>query len=80
MKNEKNILEKTVDDLKKMSKEQVHAGYKEIIEQMLMEFYVEFSLSEPVKTVQDLKDFVNKFISDHIKPPSSAWQPGDEGK
>ena len=81
MKKVKDLLNKTADDLKKMPKNQVHEGYKEIIGLMLMDFYTEASnLEKPLTTVQDCQDFIKKFIDKHIKPPSSSWQPGDHGK
>lgn len=77
----KNLPTKDAEELKKMSKQNVHEGYKKIISQMLHDFYMEATqLEKPIQTVKELLDFIQLFISLHILPPNQDWKPGDQGK
>jgi len=80
MKNTKNLLKMTPEELKKMSKQEVHNGYKQIIYNMLMDFYIGASQSDPIiETIEELQDFITLWMGKNIKGPNPNWQPGDRG-
>lgn len=74
-------MKKTPEELKNISKEDVHDGYKKILSHVLMDFYIDCTNSEKqIETVQDLTDFVTEWVKKKIRPPHQYWNPGDSGK
>lgn len=79
-----NLLNLSSDQLKNMSKEEVHEGYKKILSVMLMDFYIDCSNSFDSGndiTVRDLNNFIAHWLEKKIiKKPAEDWNPGDSGK
>ena len=70
----------TPDELKKMDVQTVHEGYKKILANMLMDFYINAANDDvDLKTLKDLTDFIDTWISKRIKPQHKDWCPGDKG-
>lgn len=66
--------------LKKLSKQEVHEGYKKIICDMLMSFYITCMTSdEKFETLDDLDKFISIWVNKNIKTPNPEWNPGDCG-
>jgi len=63
----------------KLKKKDLHESYKKILAITLSDFYVEASNCEPgIQTLQDLKEFIDKFLQERIKAPREDWNPGDQ--
>jgi hypothetical protein len=79
-----NLLNFSAEQLKNMSKEEVHEGYKKILSVMLMDFYIDcsnsFNSGNDI-TVRDLNNFIAHWLEKKIiKKPAEDWNPGDSGK
>jgi hypothetical protein len=80
-KMKKNLLNMSPSELREMSKEDVHDGYRKILENMLMDFYVATTDSDvKIETLFDLNQFIRRWLDKRISPPNEAWKPGDCGK
>lgn len=76
----RELLNLSAEQLKRMPKETVHEGYKKILAEMLMDFYVDCTnTTAPLETLGDLNNFIDYWLSRKIKSPHPDWNPGDSG-
>jgi hypothetical protein len=73
------LLNKTPDELNKMTKNSVHEGYKGILRYMLMDFFKDItSRCEPFENKSEVAQYIFDWVENHSKPASEDWKPGDQ--
>lgn len=76
-----NLLNLTPEQLRNMDKNEVHEGYKKIIEVMLLNFTADYlGRQDEINYVEDLEAFIKEWVEKNCKPAHKDWNPGDCGK
>lgn len=69
------------EELIKMSREQLHEGYKKVMKNMVVNFFWDaFSYVQTIRGdtngVTEVEEFTSKWIDEHLKPAREDWHPG----
>jgi hypothetical protein len=75
-----DLLNLTPEQLKNMSKQAVHEGYKKVITIILKNFCTDLSNHFEGESMEELEEFIQVWVDESIKPAHKEWHPGDTGK
>ena len=76
--NDYDWANKSPQELKDLSREEIHENYKKIIKLMLFEFYVHASnrFDDDI-TVKMLNDYIHHWVEGRFMPAREDWNPND---